>query len=262
MGLLDGKNIVITGVLTDASLAFGVAQLAQKEGASIVLTGAGRALSLTERVARKLPQPVDVFELDVTVPEHLDNVRTPSPTRWGRVDGVLHAIGFAPEACLGDDFMAPTWTDVSVALHISAYSLKALADAFAPLMTNGGSFVGLDFDNTVAWPAYNWMGVSKSALESISRYLAVALGGKRNPLEPRCCRPGQDHGGEEHPRFQEVRRCVGRPRPARLGRHRLLGRRQSVRRPAQRLVPGDHWRDRSRRRWLPRRGRLRLSASL
>ena len=178
MGLLDGKNIVITGVLTDASLAFGVAQLAQNEGASVVLTGAGRALSLTERVARKLPQPVAVFELDVTVPEHLDNVRAALAEKWGRVDGVLHAIGFAPEACLGDDFMAPTWTDVSVALHISAYSLKALADAFAPLMTNGGSFVGLDFDNSVAWPAYNWMGVSKSALESISRYLAVALGAR------------------------------------------------------------------------------------
>jgi len=178
MGLLDGKNIVITGVLTDASLAFGVATLAQQEGANIVLTGAGRALSLTERVARKLPQPVDVFELDVTVPEHLDNVRGALETKWGRVDGVLHAIGFAPAACLGDDFMEPTWDDVSVALNISAYSLKALADAFAPLMTNGGSFVGLDFDNTVAWPAYNWMGVSKSALESISRYLAVALGGR------------------------------------------------------------------------------------
>ena len=178
MGLLDGKNIVITGVLTDASLAFGVAQLAQNEGASIVLTGAGRALSLTERVARKLPQPVEVFELDVTVPEHLANVREALAAKWGRVDGVLHAIGFAPEACLGEDFMAATWGDVSVALHISAYSLKALADAFAPLMTNGGSFVGLDFDNTVAWPAYNWMGVSKSALESVSRYLAVALGGR------------------------------------------------------------------------------------
>ena len=178
MGLLDGKNIVITGVLTDASLAFGVAALAQQEGASIVLTGAGRSLSLTERVARKLPQPVDVLELDVTVPEHLVNVRTALDEKWGRVDGVLHAIGFAPAACLGDDFMEPTWDDVSVAMHISAYSLKALADAFAPLMTNGGSFVGLDFDNTVAWPAYNWMGVSKSALESISRYLAVALGSR------------------------------------------------------------------------------------
>jgi meromycolic acid enoyl-[acyl-carrier-protein] reductase len=178
MGLLDSKNIVITGVLTDASLAFGVAALAQEEGANIVLTGAGRALSLTERVARKLPQPVDVYELDVTVPEHLANVRDALDAKWGRVDGVLHAIGFAPAACLGDDFMEPLWEDVSVALHISAYSLKALADAFAPLMTNGGSFVGLDFDNTIAWPAYNWMGVSKSALESISRYLAVALGSR------------------------------------------------------------------------------------
>jgi meromycolic acid enoyl-[acyl-carrier-protein] reductase len=178
MGLLDGKNIVITGVLTDASLAFGVAKLAQEEGAQIVLTGAGRALSLTERTARKLPSPVDVYELDVTQPDHLTKTRESLTSKWGRVDGVLHSIGFAPEACLGDDFMAPQWDDVAVALHISAYSLKALADAFAPLMTDGGSFVGLDFDNSVAWPAYNWMGVSKSALESVSRYLAVALGSR------------------------------------------------------------------------------------
>ena len=176
MGLLDGKNIVITGVLTDASLAFGVAELAQREGANIVLTGAGRALSLTQRTARKLGGAVDVFELDVTQPDHLIAVRNALTEKWGRVDGVLHSIGFAPEACLGDDFMAPTWDDVSVAIHVSAYSLKALADAFVPLMTEGGSLVGLDFDNRVAWPAYNWMGVAKSALESVSRYLAKELG--------------------------------------------------------------------------------------
>jgi len=178
MGLLDGKKLVITGVLTDASLAYGVAELAQREGADIVLTGAGRALSLTQRTARKLPSPVDVFELDVTQPEHLTNVREALAGKWGRVDGVLHSIGFAPEACLGDDFMAPTWDDVSVAIHVSAYSLKALAEAFVPLMTSGGSIVGLDFDNRVAWPAYNWMGVAKSALESVSRYLAKELGPK------------------------------------------------------------------------------------
>lgn len=176
MGLLDGKNIVITGVLTDASLAFGVAELAQREGANIVLTGAGRALSLTQRTARKLGGTVDVFELDVTQPDHLVAVRNALTEKWGRVDGVLHSIGFAPEACLGDDFMAPTWDDVSVAIHVSAYSLKALAEAFVPLMTEGGSLVGLDFDNRVAWPAYNWMGVAKSALESVSRYLAKELG--------------------------------------------------------------------------------------
>jgi enoyl ACP reductase len=176
MGLLDGKNIVITGVLTDASLAFGVARLAQEEGAQIVLTGAGRGLSLTRRTARKLPTEPEVLELDVTVPEHLVAAHDALAERWGRVDGVLHAIGFAPEVCLGDDFMAAQWADVAVAMNISTYSYKALAEAFAPLMTEGGSFVGLDFDNTVAWPAYNWMGVAKAALESVNRYLAKALG--------------------------------------------------------------------------------------
>jgi meromycolic acid enoyl-[acyl-carrier-protein] reductase len=176
MGLLDGKHLVITGVLTDASLAYGVAELAQREGAEVILTGAGRGLSLTQRTARKLPQPAPVYELDVTVPEHLSRIRDDVANHWDRVDGVLHAIGFAPANALGDDFMAATWDDASVALHISAYSLKALADAFAPMMTSGGSIVGLDFDATVAWPAYNWMGVAKAALESCSRYLAKALG--------------------------------------------------------------------------------------
>ena len=177
MGLLAGKNIVITGVLTDASLAFGVATLAQNEGANLLLTGAGRALSLTQRTARKLPSPAPVFEFDVTVAEHVERVRNDAAEHFGgHVDGVLHSIGFAPEVCLGDDFMAAQWADVAVAMQISAYSLKTLADAFVPLMGAGGSFVGLDFDNTVAWPAYNWMGVAKSALESVNRYLAKELG--------------------------------------------------------------------------------------
>jgi meromycolic acid enoyl-[acyl-carrier-protein] reductase len=176
MGLLDGKRIVITGVLTDASLAYGVAQLALAEGAEIVLTGAGRGLSLTQRTARKLGTDIPVLALDVTVPEQLRAAREDLAERWGRVDGVLHAIGFAPASCLGDGFMEAPWEDVAVAMHVSTYSLKALAEAFAPLMTEGGSLVGLDFDNTVAWPAYNWMGVAKSALESLNRYLAKELG--------------------------------------------------------------------------------------
>ena len=182
MGMLDGKKIVITGVLTDASLAFGVAKIALEEGADIVLTGAGRALSLTKRTARKLGDDIDVFELDVTVPEHVDAVRDAVAAKWGRVDGVLHAIGFAPESCLGDDFFGAPWEDVAVAMHVSTYSLKTLADAFVPLMDEGGSFVGLDFDNQQAWPAYNWMGVAKSALQSLSRYLARELG----PQQIRC----------------------------------------------------------------------------
>jgi enoyl-[acyl-carrier protein] reductase I len=176
MGLLDGKRLLITGVLTDASLAFGVAKLAQEEGAEIVLTGAGRALSLTTRVARKLPQPAEVLELDVTVDDHVAAVRDALAEKWGRVDGALHAIGFAPASCLGGGFMDAPWSDVSMAMQISAYSLKTVAEVVRPLMTEGGSILGLDFDATVAWPAYDWMGVAKAALESTSRYLARELG--------------------------------------------------------------------------------------
>jgi len=176
VGLLDDKRLLITGVLTDASLAFSVARLAQEEGAEIVLTGAGRGMRLTERTARKLPNKAAVLEFDVTSPEQAEALRNDLADRWGRVDGALHAIGFAPEACLGEDFMAPQWSDVSVAMEISAYSLKTVAEVVAPLMTNGGSIVGLDFDARFAWPAYNWMGVAKAALESASRYLARALG--------------------------------------------------------------------------------------
>jgi enoyl-[acyl-carrier protein] reductase I len=176
MGLLEGKNIVVTGVLTDASLAYAVARVAQAEGAQIVLSGAGRGLSLTTRTARKLGGDVEVLELDITNPDHLVSAREAVAAKWGRVDGVVHAIAYGPPATLGDDFMAAQWDDVAVAVHVSAYSLKALADAFVPLMSSGGSFVGLDFDNRVAWPAYNWMGVAKSALQSVNRYLAKELG--------------------------------------------------------------------------------------
>ena len=178
MGLLDGKNIVVTGVLTDASLAYAVARVARQEGAELVLTGAGRGLSLTRRTARKLPggDDIPVLELDVTQDTHVDAVRQSVADHWGRVDGVLHAIGFAPQSLLGDNFMGATWDDVAVALHISTYSLKVLADAFVPLMSEGGSIVGLDFDNSVTFPAYNWMGVAKSALQSLNRYLARELG--------------------------------------------------------------------------------------
>ncbi len=176
MGILDDKRIVITGVLTDASLAYGVAALALEEGAEILLTGAGRGMRLTERTARKLGDAVDVLEFDVTNESHAADLRDGLTERWGRVDGALHAIGFAPEVCLGGTFMEATWDDVKVALEISTYSLKLLADAVAPLMTDGGSIVGLDFDATQAWPAYDWMGVAKAGLESTCRYLAKYLG--------------------------------------------------------------------------------------
>ncbi|MEM9655133.1 MAG: enoyl-ACP reductase FabI [Actinomycetota bacterium] len=176
MALLTGKKLLITGVLTDDSLAFGVARLAQEEGAEVILTSFGRALRLTQRTARKLDPVPDVLELDVTDVEQGVALREELSRRWGRVDGALHAVGFAPENCLGDDFMAPAWEDVSVAVHVSAYSLRSLSDIVAPLMTDGGSLVGLTFDATVSWPAYNWMGVAKAAMESLNRYLARELG--------------------------------------------------------------------------------------
>jgi meromycolic acid enoyl-[acyl-carrier protein] reductase len=180
-GLLEGKRILVTGVLTDDSLAYAVAELAQEHGAEIVLTGAGRGMSLTRRVARHLPSPPDVLELDVTVPAHVDDVAADLESRWGALDGVVHSIGFAPAACLGGGFLDADWDDVKVALEISAYSLKLLANGFRGLMqaAGGGSVVGLDFDATVAWPGYDWMGVAKAALESTSRYLARDLGPDR-----------------------------------------------------------------------------------
>jgi enoyl-[acyl-carrier protein] reductase I len=201
MGLLEGKHLVITGVLTDASLAFGVAKLAQEEGAEVVLTGAGRGLSITERTARKLPSPPPVFELDVSAPEQIASIRDSVTGVWDRVDGVLHAIGFAPPICLGGTFMEATWDDVAVAMNISAYSLKALADAFVPLMTEGGSMVGLDFDARVAWPAYDWMGVAKAALESTTRYLARELGPKHIRVNLVAAGPAKTMAAKSIPGF-------------------------------------------------------------
>ena len=175
--LLEGKRLVVTGVLTDASIAFSVARLAQENGAELVLTSFGRPMNLTKRAARRLPDPPDVLELDVTDSEHLSRLTEELQRRWGRVDGVVHAIGFAPEACLGGDFLRAGWDDVATALHVSSYSLKALAESALPLMKDGGgSVVALDFDARQAWPQYDWMGVAKAALESTARYLARDLG--------------------------------------------------------------------------------------
>jgi enoyl ACP reductase len=177
MGLLEGKRIVVTGVLNDASIAFATAKAAQEQGAEIVLTGAGRGLSLTKRTARKLGTEPQVLELDVTDQSHIEGLAPAlRDLGWDRVDGAVHSIGFAPENCLGKGMFAAGWDDVSVAMHISTYSLKALAEAVLPLMSGGGSIVGYTFDATVSWPAYDWMGVMKAALESASRYLARDLG--------------------------------------------------------------------------------------
>lgn len=177
-GLLSGKNLLITGVITEASMAFHTARLAQQQGATVVLTGFGR-LSLVERIAKRLPEPAPVVELDVTDQAQLGTLADRVGAIVPRLDGVLHSIGFAPATALGGVFLETSWEDVATTLHTSAFSLKSLAVACLPLMTDGGSVVGLDFDARQAWPAYDWMGVAKAALESTARYLARDLGKQR-----------------------------------------------------------------------------------
>jgi enoyl ACP reductase len=175
-GLLAGRRILITGVATRASIAFAVAQLAQRCGAEIALTSFGRVRRITERAAQLLDGPPDILELDVTRPADFDALRAELATRWGSVDGVLHAIGFAPPDALGHGFLDTPAESAEQAFRTSAYSFQALASCVAPLMPAGGSIVGLDFDASRAWPGYDWMGVAKAALEAVARYVALELG--------------------------------------------------------------------------------------
>ena len=175
MGILNGKRLLVTGVLTDASIAFHVARIAQQEGATVVLTGFGR-LTLVERIARRLPEPPPVLELDVTDTGQLDSLAQRVSEHVDGLDGVVHSIGNAPQSALGGNFLHTPWEDVASAVQISTYSLKALAVAALPLMSGGSAVVGLDFDASRAWPGYDWMGVAKAGLESCARYLARDLG--------------------------------------------------------------------------------------
>lgn len=175
MGILEGKRILVTGVLTDSSIAFHVARLAQEQGATVVLTGYGR-LSLVERIAKRLPETPPVLELDVTDDEHLGTLADRVGEHVDGLDGVVHSIGFTPQEALGGNFLNTQWSDVATAMHTSTFSLKSLTTSLTPLMKGGGSVVALDFDNSVTYPVYDWMGVAKSALTSTARYLARYVG--------------------------------------------------------------------------------------
>ena len=204
MGILEGKKILVTGVLTDASIAFHIARIAQEQGAEVVLSSYGRVLSLTTRIAGRLPKPAPIVVLDVTNTEDLaaleSRVREHFPEG---LDGVVHSIGFAPEAALGGNFLNTSWEDVSTALHVSAFSLKALTMAARPLFSGGGSVVGLDFDAAVAWPKYDWMGVAKAALEATSRYLARDLGAENIRVNLIAAGPIRTMAAKSIPGFEE-----------------------------------------------------------
>jgi enoyl ACP reductase len=205
MGILAGKNVLVTGVLTESSIAFHIARIAQEEGASVVLTSFGRALSITNRIATRLPKPAPVLELDVTNVEHLGRLASLVKEHLPHLDGVVHSIGFAPEAALGGNFLNTTWEDVATAVHVSTFSYKSLAMACKPLFNSeaGASIVGLTFDATVAWPKYDWMGVAKAGLESANRYLARDLGSENIRCNLIAAGPIKTMAAKSIPGFQE-----------------------------------------------------------
>ncbi len=208
MALLDGKTILVAGVTMDSSIGFAVARFAQEQGATVLISNFGRALRITQRIAKRLPETPPVLELDVTDPEHLAGLPDAVREHLGpdaRLDGVVHSIAYGnPETLLGGNFLDGPWDDVAQAVHVSAYSLKALTVACRPLMGQGGSVVGLTFDATFAWPAYDWMGVAKAGLESCSRYLARDLGPEGIRVNLVAAGPLQTLAAKAIPGFEDI----------------------------------------------------------
>ncbi len=204
--LLDGKKLLITGVLTDDSIAFSIARVAQEAGAEILLTGVGRGMSLTQRVAKRLPTTPDVLEMDVNNPEHVEAVAAEVMRRWGRLDGAVHAIGFMPQDGLGGNFLNTPWESVALGFQTSAYSLKAMsAGLLEPLQAaDGASVVSLTFDGRYAWPIYDWMGVAKAGLEAVTRYLARDLGAHGIRVNTVSAGPIRTMAGKSIPGFDQI----------------------------------------------------------
>ena len=253
--LLEGKRLLITGVLTPQSIAFAAARSAQEHGAEIVLTNFGRGVSLTEKVARRLPDPPDVLELDVNEPSHIERVRDELDA-----DGAGSTASCTPSRSLRRTPSAATscnteWDSVATAVRTSAFSLKELAAGMLPLMQDaGGSIVSLDFDATVAWPIYDWMGVAKAGLESVTRYLARDLGPKGIRVNTVSAGPLRTMAGKGIPGFDAITDSWGAAGAARVGRDRPDPGRQHGGVPALGPVRGHHRRDDPRRRRLPRDG--------
>ncbi len=236
--ILAGKRLLITGVITKDSIGFHAAERAQRQGATVLLTSFGRVRRMTERAAQRLPEPVEVLELDVNSESDLAALSSNLEERWGAVDGVLHAIAYAPEDALGGRFMTAPAASAGQAFQTSAFSLKALAAAVLPLMSAGGSIVGLDFDAAVAWPSLRLDGGRQ--------------GGARIGIPVPCPRPraqrdqGQPGLGgalghrrrPRNPRLREPRRAVARAGAAGLGHQRSRTRRGCDLLSASPISPG------------------------
>lgn len=207
--LLEGKKLVITGVVTDDSIAWHVARVALEQGADVVLTGFGRGIRLTQRAAKRLPAEVDVLELDINDQTHMEALASDLHARWGKVDGALHAIAFAPQDALGGNFLNTPVESASIAFQTSAFSYKTLAVGLLPLMraAGGGSLVTLDFDNSQAWPIYDWMGVAKAALQAVTRYLARDLGADKIRVNAVSAGPLSTIAAKSIPGFQSLEKA-------------------------------------------------------
>lgn len=253
-GILEGKRVLITGVLMESSIAFHAAKLAQEQGAEIILTAFPRP-TLTERIAKKLPKPTKVIELDVTNDEHMGRLADVVGEELGGLDGVVHSIGFAPQDALGGNFLNTPFESVATAMHVSAYSLKSLTMACLPLMQNGGSVVGLTFDAQYAWPQYDWMGPAKAALEATSRYVARDLGKQNIRCNLISAGPLASMAAKSIPGFNDLA-AVWDDRSPLEWDLKDPGKWQGHRRPAERLVPEDHGRDHPRGRRPARHRRL------
>jgi meromycolic acid enoyl-[acyl-carrier-protein] reductase len=205
MGILEGKRILVAGVTMDSSIGFAVARVAQEQGATVLVSNFGRALGITKRIVGRLPEPAPVIELDVTDPDHLQRLPDQVREHVDGLDGVVHSIAYGnPETLLGGKFLQGPWDDVAQAVQVSAYSLASLTTACLPLMEGGGSVVGMTFDASVAWPAYDWMGVAKAGLESCSRYLARDLGPKGIRVNLVSAGPLKTLAAKAIPGFEEL----------------------------------------------------------
>jgi meromycolic acid enoyl-[acyl-carrier-protein] reductase len=213
MGLLEGKKLLITGVLMESSIAFHVARVAQEEGAEVVLSSFGRMMKITQTIAKRLPTTPPVIELDVTNDEDLAALATRVGEHVDHLDGVMHSIAFAPQDAMGGNFLKTTWDDVATAVQVSAFSFKSLAVAALPLMPNGGSVVGLTFDARFAWPVYDWMGVAKAALESTSRYLARDLGPQKIRVNIVAAGPLRTTAAKSIPGFADMQEIWAQKAP-------------------------------------------------
>ncbi len=240
MGILDGKNILVAGVTLDTSIGFAVARVAQEQGANVLVSNFGRALAITKRIVKRLPVEPPVLELDVTDPEHLAGLEAQVREHVDGLDGLVHSIAYGnPDTVLGGHFLDGPWPDVAQAFQVSAYSLVSLSTAVLPLLRPGSGVVGLTFDATIAWPAYDWMGVAKAGLESTARYLARDLGPAGDPGQPRLCGTAEDAGRQGDRRVRGPRRGLVRPGPAGLGQRGPGPHGERRRGAAERLLHGD-----------------------